>query len=664
MFESLRLYYLAVRSAISTLSQPQRWFVEMFGGSKSKSGADVSETTAVQVTAVFACVRLLAQTIASLPLHVYRRTEGNEKEKAYDHPLYMLLHEIPNTQCTSYQLRMILMTNLLLTGNAFAEIVRDNAGAVREIWPIPSSYITIHKTEHRGEIRYLVTMPDGQFRMLMPEEMLHIQWVGMENFKSFSPVMLAREAIGLSIAAEEFGSLFFENGANASGIVEYPGKLSDDGYQRFQESFKDKYTGLDKNQRLMFLEEGLKFHKLTVDPTDAQSIETRKFQVIEIARFYNVPPHLIMDLERATFSNVEHQDISFVKYSLRPYLVCIEQEMKRSLFTGLDRQQYFAEFNVDGLLRGDAESRARAMDIMMRNGVINADEWRALENMNPQPDELGKTYYVPLNWIPKERSTEIDTGERQRLKLEHRMEKRGGVQKLRAAERHEQIFRDAAQRIVNRETKDIKQKLKSTHNQRNDEEFNIWLEQYYENAPSWMKRTIMPVLLTYAEVVHDISAAEVGDVDVTDGLREYMQGYADIWAANYVRSSKGQIQALIRKAQEEGQEVVASLEQRLEEWEERRPAKVAKNETIEAAGVVSKFVFGAAGVRYLRWVNAGDDTCPFCQELNGKVVGIDQPFVGREEKLTAEDEDTGMRVRKPALTPPIHQGCVCQIEPE
>jgi len=665
LLDRLILYYLAFRSAISTLSRPKQWMVDMFGGTQSKSGVQVSELTAVQVTAVFACVRVLAQTVASLPLHVYARTDGNEKEKAYNHPLYVLLHDLPNPRCTSYTMRIVMMVNLLLTGDAVAEIVRNNAGEIIELWPIPTGYITKHWVKGGNDIRYSVTLPDGTYKVLMPEDVLHLQWVGIENHKSFHPVALAREAIGLSMAAEEFGGRFFGEGANASGIVEYPGKLSDESYRRFKESAEEKYTGLGNSHRLMFLEEGLKFHKLTVNPNEAQAIETRKFQVVEIARFYNVPPHLIMDLERATFSNVEHQDISFVKYSLRPYLVCWEQEMLRSLFTPTERRQYFAEFNVDGLLRGDAESRARALDIMMKNGVINADEWRALENMNPQPDGLGKTYYVPLNWIPKELSKEQAENDRGAIQIEENrsLEMRGAQQKNRVANRHERVFEDAAKRIVRREKNDITQKLKSIYGDRSDEDFRAWLEQYYEEAPNWMKRAIMPALLSYAEQIHDISVEEVGeDVDVSDGLREHMDGYADIWARNYTSSSRGQIEALIRQAAEEGKNPTEEIEQRLEEWEEKRPQKVARNETIEASSVVTKFVFVGAGVTRWRWVTQGDKPCPYCEELSGRVVAIDQPFVGKNDKL--DSEDGVMEIRKPTLTPPLHQGCVCGLEVE
>ncbi len=668
MFERLKIFALAFRSAVSTLSNPRRWLIDMFGGGKSKSGADVNEDTAVKVTAVFACIRLLSQTIASLPLHTYRRIEDG-KERAYDHPLYYILHNLWNPECTSYMGRLIMMVNLLLTGQAFAEIVRNRkTGEIKELWPIPSNKVLPKRNKQTKEIFYEVYLDDGGIQILYPEQMFHLQWIGLENFKTFHPVVLAREAIGLSLAAEEFGSRFFENGANASGIAEYPGKLSDEAYNRFTKTFNDRFTSLSKAQRIMFLEQGLKFTKLTINPNEAQAIETRKFQVIEAARFYNVPPHLIMDLERATFSNVEHQDISFVKYSLRPYLVCWEQEMLRSLFLPFERRQYFSEFNVDGLLRGDAKSRAEALDIQMRNGVINADEWRAMENMNPQPDGMGKIYYVPLNWVRKDEprpDSASGEGERQTGKqLEKRaMQQRSAKAKLRMAKNYKRIFQDAAERIVKREKKQVLDKARRTLKERSQPDFLAWLEDYYREAPEWMKRALKPALLAYTEAIQALASEEVNSkAGMTPELEKWMDGYADIWARNYTASSLGQLQALIRQANDEAIDALELIEQRLDEWEEKRPGKVASNEVIEAAGVVSKFVYAGAGIRYLRWVAQGSKTCPYCQEMDGRVVGIDQVFVGKNDRL--DSEDGTMNIYKPAFTPPLHQGCVCQIVPE
>lgn len=666
MFE--RIKYM-IRSVISTLSNPQRWLVEMFGGAESRAGARVNVDTAVKVTAVFACVRILAMLLASLPLHTYRRITGG-KELATDHPLYFVLHSMFNPQCTSYMGRLIMMVNLLLTGRAHAEIVRNGASDIIELWPIPSNKVSIRMNPRTNEPFYEVYLDNGGTKVLYPEQMFHLQWIGLENFDTFDPIILAREAIGLSIAAEEFGSKFFANGANASGIAEYPGKLSDEAYNRFTKTFNEKYAGLSKAQRVIFLEQGLKFTKLTINPNEAQSLETRKHQVIEICRFYGVPPHMVMDLERATFSNIEHQDLSFVKYSLQPYLVCWEQEILKSLFRPSERREHFSEFSVEGLLRGDSKARAEFYTAMFNIGVYSQNDIRAKENDNPF--EGGDNHYVPMNMVAIEAAQqeqqelpEPPDGDRQARQEQRKraVQQRNADLKLKTANTYKRIFIDAAERVVKREAKDIRQKAKKDLAERSQPEFLSWLEEYYRNAPEWMKRTMMPVLLSYAEAIQALAADEVSAAaGMTPELEKWMDGYADIWARDYTASSLGQIQAVIRKANEEGLEPLEEIEARLNEWEERRPEKVAGKEIIEAAGVVSKFVYAAAGVRYLRWVNAGGKTCPYCQELNGKRVGIDQAFVGKNDRLDSEDGQ--MEIRKPALTPPLHQGCQCQIVPD
>lgn len=662
MIERMKRIVYAVRSAISNLSNPRRWLVEMFGGAESRAGRRVTEDTAIQVTAVFACVRLLSQVLASLPLHTYRRTEGG-KEKAQDHPLYFVLHSLWNKECTSYQGRLIMMINLLLTGHAFAEIVRNRAGDIIELWPIPSHRVSIRRNKKRNEVFYEVYLPDGGTKPLYREQVLHIPWLGMENFASFKPIALAREAIGLSLAAEEFGARFFSGGANASGIAEYPGKMSDEAYERYKKTFGDKYVGLGKSHRVMFLEEGLKFHKLTINPNEAQALETRQHQVIEICRFYGVPPHLVMDLERATFSNIEHQDLSFVKYSLQPYLVSWEQEFTRQLYTSIDRRQYFSEFSVEGLLRGDSKARAEFYKSMFDIGVYSQNDIRAKENENPFGG--GDKHYVPLNMVaiedgtpPGEPPAKDDRQVEQRAK--DKAKTRLAKAKLTAARRHERLFKDAAERIVKREKSQVLDKAKKTLTERGQADFLAWLEDYYREAPEWMKRALKPALLTYTETIQALAAEEVGaDAGMTPELERWMDGYLDIWARNYTQSSLGQLQALIRKANEEALDALAEIEARLDEWEEKRPGKVAGNEAIEAAGVISKFVYAAIGIRYLRWVNTGSDVCPYCKELDGRRVGIDQAFVAKNDRLDSEDGQ--MEIRKPALTPPLHQGCACMI---
>lgn len=381
----------------NTLANPDSWLKEALGGGKSASGAIVNSETAMRVTAVYACVRILAETIASLPLVTYRRLDRG-KARAPDHPLYTVLHDIPNPEMTSFTFRETMMVHLLLTGNAFAQIVRDRGGRVRELWPLNPNKIKPQRNKSTEKIEYVLSNDDGTQEVLPYEKILHIPGLGFDGLIGYSPIRMAREAIGLSLAAEQFGAEFFGNGAHFGGIIEYPGKLSDEAYERYKKDVREKYAGLGKQHQIMVLEQGLKYHQITIPPEDAQFLETRKFQVTEIARIFRVPPHMLADLERATFSNIEHQSIEFVVHTIRPWLVRWEQAIFKKLLTPMEQKEYFVEFLVDGLLRGDIKSRYEAYAVARQNGWMSANDIRELENMNPI--EGGDVYLVNGNMVP------------------------------------------------------------------------------------------------------------------------------------------------------------------------------------------------------------------------------------------------------------------------
>lgn len=387
----------------SLISTPERWLVEWLGGgNRSKAGTTVNEETALQVTAVWACVRLLAETVASLPLNLMKFTERG-KERAASHPLYFLLHNEPNPEQTTFDFILVMMVNLLLCGRAFAEVVRDEFNQIVEMWPIPTGNVTVRRNVVTKELMYDVNVPNGPRPAvtLYPENMLDIRGMSLNGVDTFKPVIAAREAIGLSLATEEYGARFFSNGTNVGGVVEYESKLSGEAKDRFKKDFSQNYEGLGKANRLIFLENGSKFTKVSTPPNESQFIETRKFQVIEIARFFNVPPHMIMDLERATFSNIEQQSLGFVIYSLMPWLVRIEQAMQKTCLSEKEKRKFIIKFNVNALLRGDYKSRMEGYAIARQNGWMSANDILSKEDENLIPAEKGgDDYLVNGNMIP------------------------------------------------------------------------------------------------------------------------------------------------------------------------------------------------------------------------------------------------------------------------
>lgn len=370
-----------------------------FRGGKSIAGVSVTERNALQIMAVLACVKVISETVASLPLPVYRRLKPRGKERAPDHSLYPILHDLPNPEMTSFTWRETMQSHALTWGNAYSEIEYDENWYIKALWPLlPDRTYPVRDTTS-GAISFVTSLPNGQQVSLSQERVLHIPGLGFDGLKGYSPIALAREAIGVAKAAEEFGGRFFANGAHLGGVLEHPGQLSDKAYDRLKEEVEE-LSGLTKSHRLKILEEGMKYTRIGIPPNDAQFLETRKFQIEEIARIYRVPLHMIQNLDRATFSNIEQQSLEFVIHTIRPWLVRWEQSLTWKLLTPSERKAYLVEFLVDGLLRGDIKSRYEAYSIAKQNGWMNSDDIRELENQNPLKGGQGQIYYVPLNMIP------------------------------------------------------------------------------------------------------------------------------------------------------------------------------------------------------------------------------------------------------------------------
>ena len=369
------------------------------------SGKTVTERSAMQMTAVYSCVRILAEAVAGLPLHLYRYKEDGGKEKALDHPLYLLLHDEPNPEMSSFVFRETLMTHLLLWGNAYAQIIRNGKGEVIALYPLMPNRMVVDRDIH-GQLYYQYTRSTeeaptmkGVTVNLPPSDVLHIPGLGFDGLVGYSPIAMAKNAIGMAIACEEYGAKFFANGAAPGGVLEHPGTIKDP--QRVRESWQSTFGGSGNSNKIAVLEEGMKYTPIGISPEQAQFLETRKFQINEIARIFRVPPHMVGDLEKSSFSNIEQQSLEFVKYTLEPWLVRWEQSIQRTLFSPEEKKRYFAKFNVEGLLRGDYASRMSGYATARQNGWMSANDIRELENLDRIPTEDGgDLYLINGNMLP------------------------------------------------------------------------------------------------------------------------------------------------------------------------------------------------------------------------------------------------------------------------
>lgn len=369
------------------------------------SGKAVTERSAMQMTAVYSCVRILAEAVAGLPLHLYKYNDDGGKEKAIDHPLYRLLHDEPNPEMSSFVFRETLMTHLLLWGNAYAQVIRNGKNEVVALYPLMPNKMSVDRDEN-GHLYYTYYRgPDEAIKnkefavTLQPSDVLHIPGLGFDGLVGYSPIAMAKNAIGMAIACEEYGAKFFANGATPGGVLEHPSTIKDP--QRVRESWQAAFGGSSNSNKVAVLEEGMKYTPISISPEQAQFLETRKFQINEIARIFRIPPHMVGDLEKSSFSNIEQQSLEFVKYTLDPWVIRWEQSIQRALLSYDEKVRYFVKFNLEGLLRGDYQSRMNGYAIGRQNGWMSANDIRELENLDRIPaEEGGDLYLINGNMLP------------------------------------------------------------------------------------------------------------------------------------------------------------------------------------------------------------------------------------------------------------------------
>lgn len=443
-----------------------------YSSNRARSGIAVTPLNAMKTSAVWACVRVLSWSMAAMPLHVYQELPNSGHKKAAQLPIYRILHREPNPWETSFTFRAVAMVHLCLYGNAYAEIEYDGFGKIRALWPIPPWCCKPMLTTQKG-LFYQVTMPDTkEIKNIQDYRMLHVMGLGTDGFQGLSPIRQHMESIGISLAAEEFGAAFFGNGMNVGGVVEHPGELSDQGSENLRKSLNEKYAGLGNASRLMLLEEGMKYQKVGIPPDEAQFLETRQFQVEDVARMYNVQPHKIMHLLHATFSNIEHQGIEFVTDTILPWAVNFEQEYDRKLLP----DGFYTKHSLEGLLRGDSAARATFYRELSYLGALSPDEIREKEDMNPEPDEIGKRYYVQQNMVPVDRVDDL---------INKNIAKQAATGRM-PIESIKNYFEDPLKRIAIRE----KQNILRAASKYDEDSFRGWLDNFYRDFAEYAERQL------------------------------------------------------------------------------------------------------------------------------------------------------------------------------
>jgi len=522
------------------------------------SGVKVNERTALNCLAVSMCVRILSETIASLPWFVYRRTDDGGKMKATEHPLWHLLHYEPNRVQTSYEFRELLVGNVARTGNAYSFIEREGTSRIVGLWPLRPELVK-PQLAGKWQIVYKYQPTVGEAHTFAAQDIWHVKWFSLDGLVGMSPIQMAREGIGLAVAAREMGARLFGQGGLQRGFLSHPAPLSDTAYKRLKTEFnKEEDAGLAGAHKFKILEEGMNFIPSQIPPDDAQFLQTREFQDTQIAGFYRIPAHMVNQLRNATYSNIEHQGLEFVVHTLRPWLVRIEQSAQRALFAEEERGRYFSEFLVDGLLRGDVAARASFYQTLWQIGAVTSDEIRALENMNPLPDETGKKTYVPMNFVPAGAGAVPPEAEAARDNLRE--------YESRLLRTYKPLLSDRLLRLLKRERSDIEAALKGKLRNRTPSEIKEYLQGYYAELRRAIAAQLWPVYESLENrIVEDFDWIEKdGDASIED------------CAERHVAESLGELESVI--AETPADDVQEMIRLAVAEWTEARAEREAVRE--------------------------------------------------------------------------------------
>lgn len=766
---------LEERSVVSSFEKPASWLLDAIGGGPTRSGTRVSEETAARLSTVYACVRIISEDVGRLPLPLYERLERGRR-RADDHFLWSLITTTASPEQPAKSFRELLTGHAALWGGGYAEIEVDGQDRPIALWPLlPNATRVVRK----GGKKYVVTRVsdgkrDGKDVVLRPGRYVHIPgpaWMS-DGLDGNHPIQMAREAIGLAMAAEEFGARLFGNGARPSGILTSEKALSTEAKKRLARSWNTQMGGLSNAQRTAVLEESLKWQPISINPDDAQSSELRKFQVEDVARYYRMPLVLIGHTEKSTSwgTGIEQFMRGYVVQTLGGWLNRWEIWLPHYLLDERERGRYYVEHILEDLLKGDTKARFESYAQAVQNGWMNRNEVRERENMNPIPGEGGDAYTVQLNMAelgqvagdamslreadvgtsiarledvtrpPPPRaagplrieledddigsvlvteqegggfriswrslsgvlqSEQIEVGTVDRASAGARLEshakerarrlakaKRSLTARRRLRRRFEEIFAQVFARGTRREVAALRRLAKRIASGQDDElspeAFAQEVSDFYEldrlrsnrelgGHMAWLAREYLGLLEAFAELVQD-EVLEERDIDEKPeeaSTEVFLSAYVQRFLRRHAERSTSQMRYLAREQEaEDGEEedapspaeaARARVEERLDRWEEKRPARMAAEESRHSEGSISRITYFAVGVLSVEWIAFGEN-CPLCEELNGQVVGIQEVFLKRGDVVDPDDGETQpLRTRRAILHPPLHLGCDCSI---
>lgn len=650
-----------------------------FGDMPSLFGANVTVKTALTISSVWAAVRVLTDAVAVLPNQTFERGEDGSKRRATGHHLYRLLKLRPNPVMTAYNFYEIMMLHLSTWGNFYAEKQFDGRGNVIALWPLRPDR-TRPVLSDDGSTKNYVTHVDGRDVMLPGDRVTHTVGLGFDGLVGISVISLARRSLQLTAAAEDYGRGFFGSGARIAGVLTHPETLGPEGTKALRESWEFLYNGLTNPMRVAVLEEGMKFEKIGIPPEDAQFLGTREFQIAEVGRWFKVPAHLIGDMSKATFSNIEQQSLDFLRNTLLPWLRRIEMTLNHDVFPAADQDTFFAEFNIDAYLRGDSAARGALYKDLFAAGAIQPNEIRSMENMNPI--EGGEQSFVPLNFVPlsvakplaalpleddpePEPEPEPEDDNDRHLLAEllanqtarERRQANAVVMRERAAQAFLPLFLKEARAVLSDELAEARRQHTLAFGSRDATEFKAWIDSFYDTFGAEVSRRFASLLRSYGNVIFDAVGEEVGAVELTPELDRFLADYAEQFGQRWATQSRNELSKILRDSSPD--DVADDITKRLDGWDVTRASKHSKEETYRASNAMARAAYGTLGVLVVRWTIQGA-TCPLCSSMSGRTVSTSGSFLERGDEVEPDDDSQEPLVIQSRVShPPLHRGCDC-----
>lgn len=625
-------------------------------GMSTPSGVSVSQDKALGITAFWAGVRTISQTIAGLPCKTYERT-ATGRRLATEHPVYKVLQTRPNPLMTPFTFREIRAAHCLTWGNSYAEIEYDGAGKIIALWPLMPDRTG---AEAKDGKKVYWTIINNEKVYLDASRVLHVPGLGFDGMQGYNVVRMHRDSLGLTIAANEYGATFFGNSGRPSGVLTHPGSPDPSERAQIREQWNQMHSGLTRAQRTAVLWGGMDFKPITIPPEEAQFLETRDTQIEEIARILMINPIFLQHFSKVTTwgTGVVQFLTAFAKFTILPWLEREEDVLNYDLFTPADRERYYVKYSIEELMRGDPKMQAEIFEIERRNGILSADEWRELQERNPLPDGLGKDYYMPWNMAPVSILQKQPEPVRSAQPAEQRAARTADM-RVKLREAHLPALEDGVRRYVKRDVEALKKAVSSIMKKREEPIIALkrWVEEFYPTQERYIAQTMRPHIAALASVIAAAAADEVASQE--QDIVRFIDEYTANMARREAGSSRGQILALLNEIPAD--DVADALDKRADEWEEKRPVKVAEDEAVRIESGVARYVWAAVGVSYLVW-QANASACPLCRELDGKTVGTKEYFLAPGESVSPADT-TALVAESNIGGPPLHAGCRCSIVP-